>query len=51
VNAHDAISDEPERVVCACGAEYQGPQARDRHATHYFIEKAREALAEGRQTQ
>jgi hypothetical protein len=44
MNPHDAISDDPERVECACGLIYQGPKARDRHATHFYIEMARAAL-------
>lgn len=44
MNPHDAISDDGERVECACGRLFEGPKAREQHATHFHIERARAAL-------
>lgn len=44
MNPHDAISDDPERVECACGRVFEGPKAREDHAVHFNIERARAAL-------
>lgn len=44
VNDHDAVRDEADRVTCRCGREFDGPKARDDHAVHFNIERARAAL-------
>lgn len=45
---HDAISDDATRVECNCGRVFEGPKARDDHAVHFHIERARAALTNPR---
>lgn len=49
MNPHDAVSDDGTRVECACGRTFEGHNAREDHAQHYGLERARAALDEARE--